>query len=79
MLLVNWAIIVKFMKAKCENTSQALNEYATKGTAMVVTVSITYNIYNINSPNFHRPSYREETYTISAVLCFHDINAISEP
>ena len=50
MLLVNSAIIAKFMKAKCqaimqnstESTSQALNKYATKGTAMVVTVSITF-------------------------------------
>ena len=49
MLLVNCAIVAKFMKAKCQNifhnstesTSQALNKYATKGTAMVVTVSIT--------------------------------------
>ena len=50
MLLVNCAIIAKFMQAKCENivqnathkTSQALNKYATKGTAMVVTVSVTF-------------------------------------
>ena len=52
MLLVNCAIIAKFMKAKCEHitqsstesTSQALNKYATKGTAMVVTVSVTFII-----------------------------------
>ena len=50
MLLVNCAIVAKFMKAKCqsilhnstESTSQALNKYATKGTAMVVTVSMTF-------------------------------------
>ena len=50
MLLVNCAIVAKFMKAKCQNifhnstesTSQALNKYATKGTAMVVTVSVTF-------------------------------------
>ena len=50
MLLVNSAIVAKFMKAKCQNifhnstesTSQALNKYATKGTAMVVTVSVTF-------------------------------------
>ena len=50
MLLVNCAITAKFMQAKCENffqnsteyTSQALNKYATKGTAMVVTVSVTF-------------------------------------
>ena len=52
MLLTNCAIVAKFMKAKCENilqnsaesTSQALNKYATKGTAMVVTVSVTFII-----------------------------------
>ena len=52
MFLVNAAIIAKFMKAKCQNifhnstesTSQALNKYATKGTAMVVTVSVTFMI-----------------------------------
>ena len=52
MLLVNCAIVAKFMKAKCENymqsstesTSQALNKYATKGTAMVVTVSVIFII-----------------------------------
>ena len=50
MFLVNFAIIVKFMKVKCENvmqsstesTSQALNKYASRRTAMVVTVSITF-------------------------------------
>ena len=48
MLLVNSAIIAKFMKNKCKNfwqnstesTTQALNKYAAKGTAMVVTVSL---------------------------------------
>ena len=50
MLLVNCAIVAKFMKTKCQNnfqnstesTSQALNKYATKGTAIVVTVSLTF-------------------------------------
>ena len=52
MLLVNCAIVAKFRKAKCENifqnstesTSQALSKYATKGTAMVVSVSVTFII-----------------------------------
>ena len=52
MLLVTCAIVAKFMKAKygnifqnsTESTSQALNKYATKGTAMVVTVSVTFII-----------------------------------
>ena len=51
MLLVNFAVIVKFLKAKCrknnlncstESTTQSLNKYATRGTAMVVTVSLTF-------------------------------------
>ena len=49
MFLVNCAIITKFMKAKYQNmmqnftsTSQALKKYATKGTTMVVTVSIAF-------------------------------------
>ena len=51
MLLVNCTIIAKFMKAKycehiiqnsTESTSQTLNKYASKGTAMVVTVSVTF-------------------------------------
>ena len=51
MLLVNFAIIVKFIKAKCrkndlnfstESTTQSLNKYAIRGTAMVVTVSVTF-------------------------------------
>ena len=58
MLLVNCVIIAKFMKAKCQNifhnstesTSQNLNKYATKGTAMVVTVSITFIILTAPVP-----------------------------
>ena len=52
MFLVNSAIVAKFIKAKCKNllqnsmgsTSQTLNKYAAKGTAMVVTVSVTFII-----------------------------------
>ena len=48
MLITNFAIVFKFMKAKCnqdnssESTNQALSKSATRGTAMVVTVSITF-------------------------------------
>ena len=50
-LLNNFAIIAKFMKGKCrkndlncstESTTQSLNKYAARGTAMVVTVSVTF-------------------------------------
>ena len=48
MFLTNFAIVFKFMRAKCsqsnptESTSQALSKSATRGTAMVVTVSVTF-------------------------------------
>ena len=50
MFITNLAIVLKFMKAKCqslssnstESTSQALVKSATRGTAMVVTVSVTF-------------------------------------
>ena len=52
MFLTNFAIAFKFMRAKCisnqtnstESTSQALQKAATRGTAMVVTVSVTFLI-----------------------------------
>ena len=49
MFITNFAIVVKFMKAKCqsnstESTNQALVKSATRGTAMVVTVSVTFII-----------------------------------
>ena len=50
MFVVNCAIAFKFMSAKCnqrnstESTNQALVKAATRGTAMVVTVSITFLI-----------------------------------
>ena len=48
MLITNFAIVFKFVRAKCnqnnssESTDQALAKSATRGTAMVVTVSITF-------------------------------------
>ena len=50
MFITNCAIVLKFMKAKfkgnqsTESTSQALVKAATRGTAMVVTVSVTFLI-----------------------------------
>ena len=52
MFVTNFAIAFKFMKAKCKNTennstestNQALTKSATRGTAMVVTVSVTFLI-----------------------------------
>ena len=47
MLITNFAIVFKFMRAKCksnstESTNQALVKAATRGTVMVVTVSVTF-------------------------------------
>ena len=49
MSITNFAIVFKFMTAKCkrnstESTNQALAKVATRGTAMVVTVSVTFLI-----------------------------------
>ena len=52
MFMTNFAIVIKFMTAKCksmqgnssESTNQALAKSATRGTAMVVTVSVTFII-----------------------------------
>ena len=48
MFMTNFAIVFKFMTAKCrstnetESTDQAFAKSATRGTAMVVTVSVTF-------------------------------------
>ena len=49
MFMTNFAIVLKFMRAKytsnsTESTNQALVKSATRGTAMVVTVSVTFII-----------------------------------
>ena len=49
MFVTNFAIVFKFMRAKCKNNStesinQALVKAATRGTVMVVTVSVTFLI-----------------------------------
>ena len=51
MLVTNIAIVFKFMTARCKrnstkSTNQALAKSATRGTAMVVTVSLTFLILN---------------------------------
>ena len=70
--ITNFAIVLKFMRAKCkhnstESTNQALSKAAARGTAMVVTVSITFLILTAPSavnmalwPNIklsHNPVY----------------------
>ena len=52
MFITNFAIVFKFVKAKCrsnytESTNQALIKSATRGTAMVVTVSVTFLILTV--------------------------------
>ena len=48
MFITNFAIVFRFMRAKCngsnssQSTNQALAKSATRGTAMVVTVSVTF-------------------------------------
>ena len=90
MLLVNCAIIAKFMKAKCQNilqnstesTSQALNKYATKGTAMVVTVSVTFIILTapVSVNTFTRTKLRlyplYYVFMISMQYINHSINCV---
>ena len=49
MFITNFAIVFKFLRAKCNNnstesTNQALAKSATRGTVMVVTVSVTFLI-----------------------------------
>ena len=52
MFITNFAIVFKFMTAKCKNnstesTNQAIVKSATRGTAMVVTVSVTFIILTV--------------------------------
>ena len=48
MFIINFAIVLRFMRARCksnhstESTNQALVKSETRGTAMVVTVSVTF-------------------------------------
>ena len=55
MFMTNFSIVFKLLRAKCKNnpsnsiesTSQALSKAATRGTAMVVTVSLTFLILTV--------------------------------
>ena len=49
MFITNFAIVFKFMAAKCkststESTNQALGKATTRGTAIVVAISVTFLI-----------------------------------
>ena len=66
MFLSNVAIILKLMRAKCErnsteSTSQALAKSATRGTAMVITVSVTFLLLTA-------PTTVEYTHTLSSTV-----------
>ena len=92
MTITNLAIVFKFMKVKCrilsinsmESTSQALVKSATRGTAMVVTVSVTFfllttpiSVYSASSawtPLFKHPLFR--TFMNIAQYLNHSINGI---
>ena len=90
MSFTNFAIIVKFMRAKCQNssteaTSQALVKVATRGTAMVVTVSITFlfltaptavgmALWNVTQLSYYNPVYR--TFMNLAQYLNHSINGV---
>ena len=52
MFITSFAFVFKFMRAKCksnstESTDQALSKVATRGTAMVVAVSVTFLILTV--------------------------------
>ena len=66
MFLSNVAIVFKLMRAKCESnstesTSQALAKSATRGTAMVVTVTVTFLLLTA-------PTTVEYTHTLSSTV-----------
>ena len=66
MFLSNIAIILKLMRAKCErnsteSTSQVLAKSATRGTAMVVTVSVMFLLLTA-------PTTVEYTHTLSSTV-----------
>ena len=92
MFITNFAIVFKFMSAKCRSesnrstssTNQALVKSATRGTAMVVTVSVTFllltapiSVYSASptwTPLFQHPLFRAYMY-LSEYLN-HSINGI---
>ena len=90
MFLTNFAIMFKFMRAKCNqsnstvSTNQALVKAATRGTAMVVTVSVTFLILTtptaVNLALWHsiklsyNPIYR--AFMIFTQYLNHSINGV---
>ena len=89
MFITNFAIVLKFMRAKCkrnstESTNQALAKSATRGTAMVVTVSVTFLILTtptaVNLVLWHNikisynPLYR--AFMIFTQYLNHSINGV---
>ena len=85
MLLANCAIIAKcqnILQNSTESTSQALNKYATKGTAMVVTVSVTFIILTapVSVNTFTRTKLRlyplYYVFMISMQYINHSINCV---
>ena len=89
MSITNFAIVFKFMRVKCkssstESTNQALAKVATRGTAMVVTVSVTFLLltaptalnmmYGFLSQPANNPLYR--AYMNLTQYLNHSINGV---
>ena len=75
MFITNFAIVFKFTGAKCkskeinstESTNQALVKAATRGTAMVVSVSVTFLF--LTAPTAMDGVYKDGIYLISICPC----------
>ena len=85
MFITNFAIVFKFMRAKCkssstESTNQALAKSATRGTAMVITVSVTFLL--LTAPTGVHNALRRMVwswYHSSRISYFHEFDSVSEP
>ena len=89
MLLTNFAIVFKFMTAKCkknstESTNQALAKSATRGTAMVITVSVTFILLTAptaaNQALLHVIKLRDDPYYFAFMILTqylnHSVNSV---
>ena len=85
MFMTKFAIVFKFMAAKCksnstESTNQALAKSATRGTAMVITVSITFVILTaptaLDLATVARHSSTKEPLYYQV---FMNVHSVSEP
>ena len=86
--LFNLAIIYKFVKAKLEtvregtteSTNQALSKSAMRGTAILITVSITFILLtspaNIMHSITHHPNHIVKAVTYVLMCMNHSINAV---